>query len=472
MGPAERSQITADAAAAGERADDLPPARPSPPLLTLREQLTRATESTFQCPGEPQPISRAVHLSRLANAYAKCRSCPQHPGAAAGLDEGEVALPSGMTAGRPLDLFTTNGIRGVYLSQLARPQADQLGVAIGGVLWEAAPRRGRSDDEFGSLAETPSRGPTVVVTRDGTPASPDLSCGLVRGLRRMGCHVVDAGVASGPTSAFAVYHLRADAGVHVTGAGGPRGASGCDLIDSTGVPWSRPGRLDRVRELYQSPAGRPQRRGGGFQSLEILASTRVECQRHFLGLRQLRIGVATECAVQRRMLEEWSADWPLSLVAVDGLPDIGCGAEPDRAARRALRSLQQEAELEWLVRIGPDGRQVELIDERSRWMEPAAWALRLMESSAAATRRCVVGAAFPPLLRGRLKALGCEVHVAEATHESIVRRMQETDSPLAADGLGRVWFDDHYPVCDGLATIARLARLAAGGQQPVSSWAA
>lgn len=34
-------------------------------------------EPQYVCPGETHAISRAVHLSRLAAFYPKCRECPQ-----------------------------------------------------------------------------------------------------------------------------------------------------------------------------------------------------------------------------------------------------------------------------------------------------------------------------------------------------------------------------------------------------------
>ena len=33
-------------------------------------------ETLYICPGETHPISRSVHLSRLAAFYPKCRECP------------------------------------------------------------------------------------------------------------------------------------------------------------------------------------------------------------------------------------------------------------------------------------------------------------------------------------------------------------------------------------------------------------
>ena len=33
-------------------------------------------ETPFQCPGESHPISRAVHLARLAGFYPACLNCP------------------------------------------------------------------------------------------------------------------------------------------------------------------------------------------------------------------------------------------------------------------------------------------------------------------------------------------------------------------------------------------------------------
>jgi phosphomannomutase len=408
----------------------------------------------------------------MANFYSKCRHC-EHAGAfSPDLTQIDAAHDTNRIGSRE-DLFCRDGVRGVYLTTLGRPQAEALAVAFAAAVWDRAPRRGRTEDELTSSETLAVRVPTIVLSRDAATSSPDIACGVVRGLRRMSCHVIEIGAVSRPTLDFMVYHLRADGGVHVTGAGEGRAATGLDLVGSDGTPWSRPGELDRMcTELERFPA-RHARRGGELRSFDSDPPARAEFLRHAHGLRQQRIGLMLQCPLQRQWLESWRGECPLAIVPVplSAWPD-GESAE-SRTIRARLRTLMHECELDWLARIGPDGRQVHLLDERARPIDPGAWLIRLAEHelSLVDRRNIVVGAEVPSLVRGRLKAVGCELRTTAETHEAIVRELIGCAGIVAADGTGRVWFADHYPICDGLVTVARLARLAARSAQPASHWA-
>jgi phosphomannomutase len=458
--------ITAEPPDVGEAPADVP----SDAAPTVGERLAAAAGPMFQCPGEPQPVSRAVHLSRLASFYAKCRSC-EHGHDPAASSRGEIDADGSSTAASgSRDVFQREGVRGTYLTVLGRPQAETLAAAFAGAVWERFPLRGRGDDDLPAVAKRVA--PVIAVGRDAAAPSADIACGVVRGLRRMGCHVVELGPTTRPALDFAVYHLRADGGVQVTGAGSARAATGLDFVDRDGVPWSQPGMLGRVQQLSREPPRRPTRTGGDLRSFDVDPPLRAEFQRFGHGLRQLRIGVAAECAVQSAKLVTWCGDWPATLVPLEPLPEVR-DDDTSRDLRRQLRATLHECELQWIARVGGDGRQVQLLDERCRPVDPAVWLVRVTEQEASTGTpfRCVVGEGVPALTRGRLKALGGEVIAVDGTHEAIVRRMTETQAQLAADGAGRIWFADHYPVCDGLVTLSRLARLASRSGQAVSHWA-
>src|SRR5687768_15345386 len=98
---------------------------------------TGVTPAEFVCPGEHYPISRAVHLARLATGFARCRECPLHHDG--GTRPGQP-LPSGLRR-----LLTTEGVRGVYRNELDGPVAGRLPTAMATMLWEdAAGRRPRA----------------------------------------------------------------------------------------------------------------------------------------------------------------------------------------------------------------------------------------------------------------------------------------------------------------------------------------
>src|SRR5262249_47979315 len=173
---------------------------------------------------------------------------------------------------RDASLFTSEGVRGRYLNNLTRATAAQIVGAMASCLWdefaapsaagtlrvpsaaeEISPASNRqvatgseSSDPLlpteGFRLLSPGRpGPCVVLAHDERPSSPDVVTGVGQSLRRMGCQVVDIGLATRPCLVFAVDHLRAAAGVHVTGAGCDPGWTGLDFLSRGTLPCSSPG---------------------------------------------------------------------------------------------------------------------------------------------------------------------------------------------------------------------------------------
>src|SRR5262245_40920608 len=194
-----------------------------------------AITQNYRCPGEAYEITESVHLARLAAFYSKCRHCPHAPGA-----QGHVATLGDTQAPAAAhtferSLFTAEGVRGTYLNELTRTSAADIAGALALVV--APP----SDGPHGTSSQPPPEGgtthggtancegirvlqperpgPCVVLAHDERPSSPDIVTGVGQALRRMGCQVVDVGLATRPAVLFAIDHLQAAGAVHVTGAG-------------------------------------------------------------------------------------------------------------------------------------------------------------------------------------------------------------------------------------------------------------
>ncbi|WP_353128328.1 hypothetical protein [Dickeya chrysanthemi] len=78
----------------------------------------------------------------------------------------------------------------------------------------------------------------VVVGRDGRLSGPELANGLIEGLRRAGCSVIDIGLAPTPVVYFGAYELRAGSCVAVTGSHNPPDYNGFKIViggGSTGM---------------------------------------------------------------------------------------------------------------------------------------------------------------------------------------------------------------------------------------------
>ncbi len=151
-----------------------------------------ADQKLYVCPGETHPISRAVHLGRLAAFYPACRECPYRA------DTGQLAthqLELVESVSKRVEretLFTNDGVRGVHRNELTRSKAAEIATALAGMLWEEAIV---SVDENSVERAGRALRPSVVVGYDERPSSPDIVTGVTSALRRMGCQVIDIALA-------------------------------------------------------------------------------------------------------------------------------------------------------------------------------------------------------------------------------------------------------------------------------------
>ena len=70
----------------------------------------------------------------------------------------------------------------------------------------------------------------IVVGRDGRLSGPELSGGVIEGLRKAGRNVIDIGLAPTPVAYFAAYHLRTGSSVAVTGSHNPPDYNGFKIV--------------------------------------------------------------------------------------------------------------------------------------------------------------------------------------------------------------------------------------------------
>ncbi|GAB2629611.1 phosphomannomutase/phosphoglucomutase [Novilysobacter erysipheiresistens] len=108
-------------------------------------------------------------------------------------------------------IFRAYDIRGVVGRDLSPAVAELIGQAIGSLMQE----QGLVD---------------IVVGRDGRLSGPELSAGLIAGLRKAGRNVIDIGLAPTPLVYFGAYHLRAGSCVSVTGSHNPPDYNGFKIV--------------------------------------------------------------------------------------------------------------------------------------------------------------------------------------------------------------------------------------------------
>lgn len=108
-------------------------------------------------------------------------------------------------------IFRAYDIRGVVGKTLNADVANLIGRAVG------------SEVRARGLGE-------VVVARDGRLSGPELSQGLIDGLRASGCKVIDIGMVPTPVLYFATYELHTRCGVMLTGSHNPPDYNGFKIV--------------------------------------------------------------------------------------------------------------------------------------------------------------------------------------------------------------------------------------------------
>jgi phosphomannomutase len=455
-----------------------------------------AKAEMFRCPGDAYDISRSVHLARLAAFYSKCRDCPHAPaGNGSATDSHAKCEITQLTAAqlRPGDasLFVNEGVRGRYLNELTRAKAAEIAGAMASCLWDDFICAGQVDNST-AIAFTPAAasdehlttegirilkperpGPCVIVAHDERPSSPDIVTGVGQALRRMGCQVVDIGLATRPCWVYAVNHMQAAGGIHVTGAGCDPEMTGLDFVSQGGVPCSLRGKLDTIRERFRQGYSRPSRRPGSQRTFQASIPYEAGLWKHFHALRPLKIALACPSRAVQDVFSRVFRKLACRLIFVETPTRLRTSSDPaDPDLVRVSRTIgQTRADLG--VLIDDDGEQCTFLDERGRIVSNRLLGGLLREFASVDAQADSV-AVYPVAWQsGWIVPAGCRVDdgvmsgddarhqrtahfVLDSSREYITRAMRQYQAGFGADGIGRFWFAESFAACDAILTVVHL----------------
>lgn len=477
------------------------PTDSEPPRLDLR----RTEEKLYICPGETHPITRSVHLARLAAFYPACRECPFRT------DTGHLPrqtlerLESTERRIERISLFTAEGVRGIYLNELTRREAERLAEAFAALLWREAPVQQRP--QATALGRRPAR-PTVVVGYDERPASPDLVTGVVRALRRMGCQVIDIALTTKPAFCFAVDHLQSGGGIYVTGAGCDPSWTGLDFVGRGALPLSRRGRrsgriassgpgreaeredgrgpaepsddavlsLDRLEARFQihrsRPVGfsRPTRQAGPYRTFQASIPYEAGLWKHLHALRAITVCCGCPSRLARGLLQRLFDKLPCTLrfaEVPDRVRDLNTPDDPDvQRLSEAVRATTADVG----VLIDDDACRCAFLDERGEWMPPVAVARLIAETLLAhhPGRSIVVEPSAREALGPVVEEAGGRAVSAGPASAEVFEAMRQHEALFGGGASGRFWFGESTPRCDAVLALARVLEPLNSSEQPLS----
>ncbi|ROP73964.1 phosphomannomutase [Stenotrophomonas rhizophila] len=407
----------------------------------------------------PLPRRRGAADSGADAGPTLSESLAQVPLAVAALesnDETAATSPPPSVPGETVaaEIFRAYDIRGIVGRELTPKVAALIGQAIGSVLQVQGLR-------------------DIVVGRDGRLSGPELTAGLIEGLRRAGCNVTDIGLAPTPVVYFASYHLRAGSCVAVTGSHNPPDYNGFKIVVG-GETLSG----DAITELYHRirdgqlhVAPEP----GSFQTREVNAdyiqriADDVQLDRPLKVVADAGNGVAGELA--QPLLEAIGAEVIPLYCDVDGtFPNH----HPDPSDPHNLEDLIQTVkrfDADIGLAFDGDGDRLGVVTREGRII----YADRLLMLFAADVLMRNPGALviYDVKCSGKLSDYvlrnGGSPLMWKTGHSLMKAKMRETDAELAGEMSGHFFFKERwFGFDDGLYAAARLLEILAQREESPS----
>jgi len=353
-------------------------------------------------------------------------------------------------------IFREYDIRGIVGRDLDAQVARQVGRAYASV-----------------LRETVGEGATVVVGRDNRPHSPDLSAGLVAGLRGAGGNVVDLGTVPTPLVFWAEHRLGADGGIQITGCHNPS--------EYNGIKMTLQGRsffgqaIQDLRDRILS--GRLVEGTGALEERDIIPEYVEEIAAGFDLPRPLRVVV--DCG-----------NGAGSLVAVELLNAIGaevlplyCESDgtfpnhhPDPTVDEYLVDMMEMVRKEGAdlgIAFDGDADRIGAVDENGSVVRGDVllllFGLDLLERLGPG-QKLVFDVKCSQVLPEVFQSAGGKPIMWKTGHSHMKAKMKEEGAPLGGELSGHICFADEYiGIDDALYDACRLVDLLARKPVPFSS---
>ncbi len=426
-------------------------------------------EVEFTCPGEHYPISRSVHLSRLASFYPKCRDC-EHRGDTGQLPQQTVErLQSTERRIARESLFVPEGIRGVYLNEMTRKNAGAYAGALASLLWDESPLRGRVAETRQSEIRPRRSGPQIVVGYDERSSSPDIMSGVVSALQRMNCDVIDIGVATRPCFDFAVDHLQAMAGVLITGSGCAPSWTGLEFVGKSAIPFSQGGTLDELDRRHRSGFGRPTRNAGRQWIFRALGPYQASLRKHFHAVRPLIVYGGCVSRLLRNTMSQLFEKLPCQLKWVDIPQRRRDFSNRDDLDLRRIADAVCGGGADLGILIDDDGSCCGFVDDFGRSISAETVTQFLAEDLVAQHpgKRIVIEAESDSV-RDAVIAAGGTVEIGGPTRQFMYQTIQDQDAAFGGGSSGRFWVKDAYPACDAILTLSKMLQALSRSDRPFS----
>lgn len=305
-------------------------------------------------------------------------------------------------------------------------------------------------------------GKKVAIGFDGRLSSPSLEAAAVEGLKSTGLHVVRIGLGPTPMLYFTARHLKLDAGMMITGSHNPPDYNGFKMMIGKAPFFGA-----QILEIGKIAAAGDFETGEGSEETIDIQDAYVErLAADYDGTRDLNVvwdngnGAAGE--ILRRLVAKLPGKHTLLFDQIDGtFPNH----HPDPTIPENLEDIihkvaEQKADLG--IAFDGDADRIGAVDEKGRivWGDQlvAIYSKDVLANHPGATIIADVKAS--QTLFDQIAKLGGKPLMWKTGHSLLKAKMAETNSPLAGEMSGHIFFaDKYYGFDDALYCAVRLLGL-------------
>lgn len=308
-------------------------------------------------------------------------------------------------------------------------------------------------------------GAKVAIGYDGRHSSPELEQAVVEGLKSTGLHVVRIGLGPTPMLYFTVRHLKLDAGLMITGSHNPPDYNGFKMMMGKAPVYGA-----QIQEIGTIAAAGDFASGEGSEETIDIQDAYVErLLQDYDGVRDLNVvwdngnGAAGE--ILRRLVAKLPGKHTLLFDEIDGdFPNH----HPDPTIPENLEDIihkVKELGADLGIAFDGDADRIGAVDEKGRivWGDQlvAIYAKDVLRNHPGATIIADVKAS--QTLFDHIAKCGGTPLMWKTGHSLLKAKMAETNSPLAGEMSGHIFFADKYygyddaPYC-GVRLIGQVSR--------------
>ena len=350
-------------------------------------------------------------------------------------------------------------IRGIVGKTLHSEDALALGKAFGSMVARAGGKR-------------------IVVGFDGRTHSPAFEEALVNGLVSTGAQVERIGLGPTPMLYFAAAHTKADAGIMVTGSHNPSDQNGFKMLIAKHLIGGGPVYGEAIKKLATIAAANDFVSGAGSVSaVDVRELYVARMLQDYQGAKPLNVvwdcgnGAAGE--ILQRLVEKLPGTHTLLFADIDGrFPNH----HPDPTEAHNLIDLQKavaEQKADLGIAFDGDADRIGAVDGQGRIVAGdqllAIYASEVLKTHPGATIIADVKAS--QVLFDKVAEMGGKPVMGKTGHSLIKVKMAETNSPLAGEMSGHVFFaDKYYGYDDAIYSGVRLVSLLSASGKSLAEW--